>query len=150
MPKRVLQGVVVSDACDKTIIVKVERRVMHPVYKKFITRSKKYSAHDEENRCKIGDRVRIQETRPLSKTKCWEVLVPEKLAEHCALESLYRGQLTVIVDSSAHLYELKQLLLAGLQQQLLLACKSAGLRKINLRAGRWYLGSDAQRKISFD
>jgi len=52
MPKRVLQGVVVSDACDKTVIVRVERRVMHPVYKKFITRSKKYAAHDEENRFK--------------------------------------------------------------------------------------------------
>ena len=77
MPKRILSGVVISDACDKTVIVRVERRVMHPIYKKFITRSKKYSAHDETNRCKIGDRVRIQETRPLSKTKCWEVLADD-------------------------------------------------------------------------
>ena len=81
---------------------------------------------------------------------CWIRLIPEMLNEHCALEGFTRGTLTVIVDSSSHLYELKQLLLAGLQQQMLLACKSAGLRKINLRAGRWYLGSDAQRKISFD
>src|SRR5438552_19178827 len=70
--------------------------------------------------------------------KCWEVLVPEKLAEHCALESLYRGQLTVIVDSSAHLYELKQMLLEGLERQLMLSCQSAGLRKIILKPGRWY------------
>ncbi len=55
MPKRILQGVVVSDACDKTVIVRVERRVMHPVYKKFITRSKKYAAHDEHNVIKAGD-----------------------------------------------------------------------------------------------
>ena len=51
MPKRILHGIVVSDACDKTVVVRVERRVMHPVYKKFITRSKKYAAHDEDNRC---------------------------------------------------------------------------------------------------
>ena len=74
MPKRVLQGVVVSDKADKTISVRVERRVMHPLYKKFIRRSKKYSAHDPENNCKIGDQVRIQECRPISKSKRWEVL----------------------------------------------------------------------------
>jgi small subunit ribosomal protein S17 len=74
MPKRVLQGVVVSDACDKTVIVRVERRVMHPVYKKFITRSKKYAAHDEENRFKAGETVRIEESRPISKRKRWIVL----------------------------------------------------------------------------
>ena len=69
---------------------------------------------------------------------CWTQLIPETLAEHCALESFSRGTLVVLVDSASHLYELKQLLLAGLQQQLLLACANAGLRKINLRAGRWY------------
>ena len=74
MPKRILQGVVVSDACDKTIIVRVERRVMHPVYKKFITRSKKYAAHDETNAHKSGDVVRIEESRPISKRKSWVVL----------------------------------------------------------------------------
>ena len=63
---------------------------------------------------------------------CWGVIVPEMFSEHCALESLNRGTLTVVVDSSSHLYELKQLLLAGLQQQLLIACKTAGLAKINL------------------
>ena len=74
MPKRVLQGIVVSDACDKTVIVRVERRVMHPVYKKFITRSKKYAAHDETNTYKTGDTVRIQESRPISKRKRWIVV----------------------------------------------------------------------------
>jgi small subunit ribosomal protein S17 len=74
MPKRILQGVVVSDACDKTVIVRVERRVMHPVYKKFIMRSKKYAAHDENNTYKAGDLVRIEESRPISKRKRWIVL----------------------------------------------------------------------------
>ena len=73
MPKRILQGVVVSDACDKTVIVRVERRVMHPVYKKFVSRSKKYAAHDGENRYRAGDMVRIEESRPISKRKAWIV-----------------------------------------------------------------------------
>ena len=80
MPKRVLQGTVVSDKGDKTIIVKVERRVMHPLYKKYIRRSKRYAAHDADNSCKIGDTVRIQECRPISKTKTWEVLAAENAA----------------------------------------------------------------------
>src|ERR1700756_2327736 len=74
MPKRVLTGVVVSDKANKTVIVRVERRVMHPVYKKFIMRSKNYAAHDEENAFKTGDLVRIEESRPLSRTKHWVVL----------------------------------------------------------------------------
>jgi len=80
--------------------------------------------------------------------ECWGVLVPETLVDHCSLESFSRGSLTVIVDSSSHLYELKQLLLAGLQQQLFLACKSTGLKKINLRPGRWYEG-DNRHKLRF-
>ena len=74
MPRRVLNGIVVGDKAHKTVIVRVERRVMHPVYKKFIRRSKKYAAHDEENRFKIGDAVTIRECRPISKTKTWEVI----------------------------------------------------------------------------
>ncbi len=74
MPKRILQGVAVRDARDKTVIVRVERRVMHPVYKKFIMRSKKYAAHDEHNRVKGGTPVRIEESRPISKRKHWIVL----------------------------------------------------------------------------
>ncbi len=75
MPKRILQGVVTSDKMEKTVVVRVERRVMHPIYKKFIRRSKKYHAHDENNVFKIGDTIRIRECRPLSKSKCWEVIV---------------------------------------------------------------------------
>jgi small subunit ribosomal protein S17 len=62
MPRRVLQGVITSDACDKTVTVLVQRRLMHPVYKKFITRSKRYAAHDENNAFKKGDTVRIIES----------------------------------------------------------------------------------------
>ncbi|MBM3610141.1 MAG: 30S ribosomal protein S17 [Alphaproteobacteria bacterium] len=74
MPRRVLNGVVVSDKGNKTIVVSVDRRLMHPVYKKYITRSKKYAAHDEQNAAKIGDVVEIQECRPISKTKTWTLV----------------------------------------------------------------------------
>ena len=74
MPKRILQGVVVSDKQDKTVVVSVERQVMHPVYKKFVKKSKKFAAHDENNQCKVGDRVSIQECRPISKNKSWTVI----------------------------------------------------------------------------
>ena len=74
MPRRVLQGTVVSDAAEKTVVVNVQRRVSHPVYKKFITRSKKYMAHDEANSAKKGDIVQIRECRPLSRRKSWEVV----------------------------------------------------------------------------
>ncbi|MEQ8651554.1 MAG: 30S ribosomal protein S17 [Kiloniellales bacterium] len=74
MPRRVLQGLVVSDKMDKTVTVLVERRVRHPLYKKFIRRSKRYHAHDEANACKTGDTVQIEECRPLSKTKNWRVV----------------------------------------------------------------------------
>ncbi len=74
MPRRILQGRVVSNGGEKTVVVRVERRLMHPVYKKYITRSKKYAAHDEGNRCAIGDTVRIQETKPFSRRKTWIVL----------------------------------------------------------------------------
>jgi len=82
--------------------------------------------------------------------EAWQSMIEEGLCDHCALESLHRGTLTVIVDSSAHLYELKQLLLAGLQQQLLLACKTAGLRKITLKAGRWYTPDEQEKRAKFD
>ncbi|HEX8522875.1 MAG TPA: DciA family protein [Tepidisphaeraceae bacterium] len=87
--------------------------------------------------------VEKRHTKLTKIAECWGALVPETLNDHCALEGLHRGTLTVVVDSSSHLYELKQLLLAGLQQQLLIACKSAGLRKIALKPGRWYDGDDA-------
>ena len=71
MPRRVLVGRVTSDKQDKTITVLVERRIIHPLYKKFIRRSKKYAAHDEANVCKVGDKVRIEECRPISARKTW-------------------------------------------------------------------------------
>ena len=77
MPKRILQGVVVSDKNDKTVVVKVERRFTHPLFKKVVRRSKKYQAHDETNVSKVGDIVRIEECPPISKHKRWVVLKQE-------------------------------------------------------------------------
>ena len=80
MPKRIMQGVVVSDKMDKTVVVNVERKFPHPLYKKYIKRSKRYHAHDENNTHKVGDTVSIQECRPLSKTKGGKSsLAPEAL-----------------------------------------------------------------------
>jgi small subunit ribosomal protein S17 len=78
MPKRTLQGVVVSDKPDKTVVVRVDRRFSHPTMKKTVRRSNKYHAHDEANAYAVGDTVWIEERRPLSKLKCWEVIRGEK------------------------------------------------------------------------
>ena len=78
MPKRILRGVVVSDKADKTIVVSVERRFKHPKLQKIVRRSKKYRAHDEANIWKVGDKVRIEECRPLSKTKSWRLIDAEQ------------------------------------------------------------------------
>ena len=75
MSRQILQGVVVGDKADKTVVVQVDRRIQHPLYKKVIRRSKKYMAHDENNTSKVGDRVQIRECRPLSKSKHWEIVV---------------------------------------------------------------------------
>ena len=90
MPKRVLYGVVVSDKNDKTIVVEVERRYTHPLFKKTVRRTKKYHAHDENNAYKIGDRVEIVESAPISKNKRW-VVVSAKAAE-AAREFSQRSQ----------------------------------------------------------
>ncbi len=74
MSRHVMQGVVVSDKMDKTVVVKVERRVKHPLYKKYIKLSKKYVAHDEENAVRTGEVVSIRECRPISKHKRWEIV----------------------------------------------------------------------------
>lgn len=74
MPRRILEGKVISDLQDKTITVLVERRVMHPLYKKYLKKSKTFAAHDENNSYKTGDVVSIQECRPISKRKCWTVV----------------------------------------------------------------------------
>ena len=77
MPKRVLQGVVVSDKNDKTVVVKVERRYSHPLLQKTVRQSKKYKAHDENNQYKVGDVVSIEECAPISKDKCWTVVTAQ-------------------------------------------------------------------------
>ena len=83
--------------------------------------------------------------------EAWQAMIEEGLCEHCSLESLHRGTLTVIVDSSAHLYQLKQVLLSGVEKKLGAQCKSAGLRKIALKIGRWYEGdTPIDRKPCFD
>lgn len=83
MPKKILKGVVISDKMDKTVVVSVERIFQHPLYKKTIKTKKKYKAHDEDNKCKVGDVVEIIESRPISKTKRWRVLriIKEGVAE---------------------------------------------------------------------
>ena len=81
MPKRTLQGVVVSDKQAKTVVVRVDRRFAHPTMKKVVRRSKRYHAHDETNQYSVGDQVWIEERRPLSKLKCWEVIRGEKKAK---------------------------------------------------------------------
>ncbi len=80
MPRRILEGTVISDKMNKTITVLVERRYMHPVYKKFLKKSAKYAAHDEANACKVGDKVSIIECPPISKRKRWTVLTDGQAA----------------------------------------------------------------------
>ena len=75
MPRRILQGTVVSDKAEKTVVVQVDRLIQHPLYKKFIRRSKKYMVHDSGNMKKVGDKVQIRECRPISKNKHWEVVI---------------------------------------------------------------------------
>ncbi|MCR9134361.1 MAG: 30S ribosomal protein S17 [Alphaproteobacteria bacterium] len=77
MPKRILQGTVVSDKSDKTVVVKVERRFAHPMFRKTVRRSKKYKAHDETNQFKTGDAVSIEECAPISKDKRWTVVTEQ-------------------------------------------------------------------------
>jgi small subunit ribosomal protein S17 len=85
MPKRVLTGTVVSDKGDKTIVVRVERKVKHPLYGKIIRRTKKYHAHDDANEYREGETVRIEETAPISKLKSWKVI--ERVNTHAAPET---------------------------------------------------------------
>ena len=87
MPKRILIGTVVSDKTDKTVTVLVERKVKHPLYGKIIRRSKKYHAHDADNAYKIGETVRIEETRPISKTKTWQVIERVQAGKGQAIEA---------------------------------------------------------------
>jgi small subunit ribosomal protein S17 len=84
MPRRILQGQVVSDKMDKTVTVLVERRTMHPIYKKYVKQSSKYAAHDENNAFRIGDKVQIEECRPLSKRKSWKVITDPSTVQRSA------------------------------------------------------------------
>jgi|SRR5947209_18403215 len=93
--------------------------------------------------------VQKRQTKLAKIADCWQQLVPLQLSDHCALESFHRGTLNVLVDSSSHLYQLKQLLLASLEKQLTTLCKSTGLRKIALKPGRWYEGNEQNRKLTF-
>ena len=72
--RKELEGIVISNRMQKSVVVRVERSVQHPLYQKIIQRSSKFMAHDEENKCRVGDRVVIRETRPISKNKCWRVV----------------------------------------------------------------------------
>ena len=79
MPRRILKGIVVSNSAHKTIIVKVERMKKHPLYKKFIRRSKRFAAHDEDNQAQLGDSVFIRQCRPFSKRKHWELIASDNI-----------------------------------------------------------------------
>ncbi len=97
MPRRVLEGKVVSDKCDKTVTVVVERRVKDPLYGKIIRRSAKYAAHDETNQWKVGDEVAIEECRPLSKSKKWRVISGKATGESQArtVDDAHHGKVSV-------------------------------------------------------
>ena len=88
MPRRVLQGVVTSDKMDKTVTVLVERRYMHPLYKKYVKRSDKYAAHDEANAFRVGDKVAIEECKPLSKRKTWTVITDPATVKRSEVEAI--------------------------------------------------------------
>ena len=90
--------------------------------------------------------VQKRQTKLGKIAEAWQQAIEEGLCEHCSLESLHRGTLTVIVDSSAHLYQLKQVLLSGVEKRLVADCKSTGLRKVVLRPGRWYAGEDGRAR----
>jgi hypothetical protein len=123
-----------------------------------ITRLARVKSHQPPAATALGEQmidffkqsVVRRQTKLAAIAQSWLELVPPMLCDHCALDGYTRGALTVMVDSASHLYELRQLLLAGLQDQLFLACKNTGLRKITLRPGRWYHGDGAaDRRVRF-
>ena len=101
MPKRVLSGTVVSDKADKTVVVRVERRVKHPLYGKIIRLSKKYHAHDEGNVYRLGEQVRIEERAPISKLKTWEVIDRIGAAKAAVVEIVETEALAPASESQA-------------------------------------------------
>jgi small subunit ribosomal protein S17 len=107
MPRRVLQGTVVSDKMDKTVTVLVERRVMHPKYKKYVKKSSKYAAHDEGNVCKAGDAVSIEECRPISKNKSWKVIEGKSKGKTLAITPFDPGNVSGAAKPAAPKKEAK-------------------------------------------
>lgn len=101
MPRRVLEGEVVSDKMDKTVTVRIERSFMHPVYKKVVRKSDKYAAHDEYNAFKVGDRVKIEECRPISKRKSWTVITPVDAAKVAAGKAASAEKAKVVAPKKA-------------------------------------------------
>jgi small subunit ribosomal protein S17 len=101
MPRRVLEGVVTSDKMEKTVTVQVERRTMHPVYKKFVKMSKKYAAHDEGNQFKIGDRVSIEECKPISKNKTWTVITKSTAPKNASRIRAVNADAVVVAANKA-------------------------------------------------
>lgn len=93
--------------------------------------------------------VQKRQTKLTQIAVAWNAAIPPELSEHCCLESFSGGSLKILVDSSPHLYQLKQLLLGGVEKQLKLTCGTAGLKKIALKPGRWYHGDGVERKITF-
>ena len=133
-------------------------RAQRPIAPPEIHRLQRVKSHQPPAACALGEQmidffkqsVVRRQTKLAAIAQSWVQLVPPMLSDHCALDGYTRGSLTVMVDSASHLYELRQLLLAGLQDQLLMACKGAGLRKITLRPGRWYHGDGpSDRRVRF-
>jgi hypothetical protein len=91
--------------------------------------------------------VQKRQTKMTQIAGAWNALIPPELSEHCCLDSFSAGSLKILVDNSAHLYQLKQLLLGGVEKQLKLTC--VGLKKVSLKPGRWYVGDGVERKITF-
>lgn len=94
--------------------------------------------------------VQKRQTKFTAIASAWNQVIPDSLLEHCCLESFSSGSLKVLVDNSSHLYQLKQLLLSGMEKQLKLAAGVSGLKKVNLKLGRWYEGDGVTRKLRFD
>jgi len=93
--------------------------------------------------------VQKRQTKLTQIAAAWNALIPPDLSEHCCLESFSSGSLKILVDNSAHLYQLKQLLLSGMEKQLKMTCGMIGLKKVTLKPGRWYEGDGVERKIVF-
>ena len=122
-----------------------------------LVRLAKVKHREHEKIPKLGDsmvsffkkEVQKRQTKLTQIAAAWSALIPPELSEHCCLESFSAGSLKILVDNSAHLYQLKQLLLGGVEKQLKLTCGMIGLKKVTLKPGRWYQGDGVEKKITF-